>query len=164
VARELKRARIVAMSSPRRQLKLPDDLPPLLQILAKMYPVAHIHADYKKEALLPQDHYDLLELLGNMLDNACKYAGGDIVLTINTYQTQDKQWGWQIRVCDLGPGIPQALREHLLQRGTRLDEHSVQGNGLGLAIVSDIVESYAGELTLSANVPRGLSVRVRLPQ
>ncbi|PKG92925.1 sensor histidine kinase [Paraglaciecola sp. MB-3u-78] len=164
VERELKRARIVGMSSPGRQLRLADDLPPLLQILTKMYPAAHVHADYKKEAVLPQDHDDLLELLGNLLDNACKYAGGDIALTIHTYQTQDKQWGWLIRVCDLGPGIPQPLREHLLQRGARLDEHNIKGNGLGLAIVSDIVESYAGELTLSANVPQGLCIQVRLPQ
>jgi signal transduction histidine kinase len=163
VERELKRARIVGMSSPGRQLKLAEDLPPLLQILGQLYPQARIHAAYDQDAVLPQDHDDLLELLGNLLDNACKYAGGEIQLSIEAYQHQDDQAGWQIQVRDQGPGIEPNQCKHLLQRGIRLDEHSAQGDGLGLAIVSDIVDSYHGSLELAANRPHGLSVVVTLP-
>ena len=165
VERELKRARIVGMSSPGRQLKLAEDLPPLLQILGQLYPQARIHAAFDQDAVLPQDHDDLLELLGNLLDNACKYAGGEIQLSIEAYQHQDQddQAGWRIQVRDQGPGIEPNQCKHLLQRGIRLDEHSAQGDGLGLAIVSDIVDSYQGELTLSHNQPQGLCVSVWLP-
>lgn len=165
VERELKRARIVGMSSPGRQLKLAEDLPPLLQILGQLYPQARIHAAYDQDAVLPQDHDDLLELLGNLLDNACKYAGGEIQLSIEAYQHQDQddQAGWRIQVRDQGPGIEPNQCKHLLQRGIRLDEHSAQGDGLGLAIVSDIVDSYHGSLELAANRPHGLSVVVTLP-
>ena len=104
----------------------------------------------------------MLELLGNLLDNACKYASGQIDLHISSHEND-----WQIMVSDQGPGIDQRERERLLQRGTRLDEdriqNNVQGSGLGLAIVSDIVASYSGSLQLRANQPQGLCVIVTLP-
>ena len=158
IQRELKRARIVGMSSPGRQLTVADDLPPLLQVLHKLYPQTRIEAHYDDNAVLPQDRDDLLELLGNLLDNACQYGGGEV--NVSLQQTDN---AWQITVCDNGPGIAQAEQERLLQRGTRLDESGPAGSGLGLAIVSDIVASYQGTLTLQANEPTGLCVTIRLP-
>lgn len=162
VERELKRARIVGMSSPGRQTRLSEDLPPLLQVLQQLYPQASIRAQFDHSAVLPQDRDDMLELLGNLLDNACKYAGGEILLSIRSDATD-----WLISICDQGPGIDQQQREYLLQRGTRLDEggiqSNVQGSGLGLAMVSDIVSSYGGSLQLQANQPQGLCVIVTLP-
>ena len=162
VERELKRARIVGMSSPGRQTKLSEDLPPLLQVLQQLYPQVRLQAHYPQSGVLPQDRDDMLELLGNLLDNACKYASGQIDLHISSHEND-----WQIMVSDQGPGIDQRERERLLQRGTRLDEdrvqNNVQGSGLGLAIVSDIVASYSGSLQLRANQPQGLCVIVTLP-
>lgn len=166
VERELKRARIVGMSSPGRQTKLSEDLPPLLQVLQQLYPQVRLQAHYPQSGVLPQDRDDMLELLGNLLDNACKYASGQIDLHISSHEND-----WQIMVSDQGPGIDQRERERLLQRGTRLDEdriqnnaqNNVQGSGLGLAIVSDIVASYSGSLQLQANQPQGLCVIVTLP-
>jgi len=100
----------------------------------------------------------MLELLGNLLDNACKYAAGEILLNI---RHEDKEW--LISVCDQGPGIAAEARQQLLLRGTRLDEAGAGGSGLGLAMVSDIVSSYGGRLQLQANQPQGLCVIVTLP-
>ena len=158
VERELKRARIVGMSSPGRQTRLSEDLPPLLQVLQQLYPQASIRAQFDHSAVLPQDRDDMLELLGNLLDNACKYAAGEILLSV---RHDDKEW--LISVCDQGPGIAAEARQQLLLRGTRLDESGPQGSGLGLAMVSDIVASYSGSLQLRANQPQGLCVIVTLP-
>jgi signal transduction histidine kinase len=158
VERELKRARIVGMSSPGRQTRLSEDLPPLLQVLQQLYPQASIRAQFDHSAVLPQDRDDMLELLGNLLDNACKYAAGEILLSV---RHDDKEW--LISVCDQGPGIAAEARQQLLLRGTRLDEAGAGGSGLGLAMVSDIVSSYGGRLQLQANQPQGLCVIVTLP-
>ena len=158
VERELKRARIVGMSSPGRQTKLSEDLPPLLQVLQQLYPQVRLQAHYPQSGVLPQDRDDMLELLGNLLDNACKYAAGEILLSI---RHDDKKW--LISVCDQGPGIAAEARQQLLLRGTRLDEAGAGGSGLGLAMVSDIVSSYGGSLQLQANQPQGLCVIVTLP-
>lgn len=158
IQRELKRARIVGVASPGRHTKLTDELPALLNVLQRLYPQVQIEASYEPDAILPQDRDDTLELLGNLLDNACLYGGNRVQLSIR--QTNSD---WQIQVCDNGPGITEEQRQHLLQRGTRLDESGPQGSGLGLAIVQDIVSSYGGTLALSANAPQGLCVDVQLP-
>jgi signal transduction histidine kinase len=163
--RELKRARIVGTSSPGRQLRLKHDLPPLLQVLQQLHPNSHIDARYDDNDSLPHDRDDLLELLGNLLDNACKYAPGPITLSIRQSDSQPllNSQPWLIDVCDQGPGIRDDLKQQLLQRGTRLDESATDGSGLGLAIVADIVASYQGQLLLENNGERGLCVRVKLP-
>lgn len=163
--RELKRARIVGMSSPGRQLQLSQELPPLLQVLSQLYPNSRIDARFDQSAVLPHDRDDLLELLGNLLDNACKYAPGQITLSI--HQDKSQPWlnsqPWLIEVCDQGPGIAAEQQQRLLQRGTRLDESGATGSGLGLAIVADIVASYHGQLTFHHNPDAGFCVTVCLP-
>ena len=158
IQRELKRARIVGLSSPGRQMRLDEELPPLIHILQQLYPGACIRCDYPPAAVMPQDRDDMLELLGNLLDNACKHAGGEIQLTI---ERDDN--GWLLSVSDQGPGIDESHQARLLQRGERLDEEGPEGSGLGLAIAQDIVRSYHGTLTLAHHEPAGLSVIVHLP-
>ena len=158
IQRELKRARIVGVASPGRHTKLADELPALLEVLQRLYPQVSIESDFPAEAILPQDRDDMLELFGNLLDNACLYGGNRVQLSI-----RNQAEGWQIQVCDNGPGISAEQRQQLLQRGVRLDESGPQGSGLGLAIVQDIVSSYGGTLALSANTPQGLCVEVQLP-
>ena len=159
IQRELKRARIVGLSSPGRQTRLDEELPPLIQILRQLYPQTQIYSDYPPGEVMPQDRDDMLELLGNLLDNACKYAAGDIHLSIAR-----KDNGWQLEVSDNGPGIDGCHQKRLLQRGERLDEQGPDGSGLGLAIAQDIVKSYGGEMQLNNREPRGLRVTVFLPQ
>ncbi|WP_303578484.1 sensor histidine kinase [Amphritea sp. 1_MG-2023] len=157
VQRELKRARIVGVSSPGRQTELADDLPPMLDILRKLYPAIRINADVAAAGTLPQDRDDMLELLGNVLDNACKYGLSEVDLKI--IRNADRV---VIRVSDDGNGLPQAHIEQLMQRGQRLDER-LEGSGLGLSICHDIVASYQGHLIVANRPPHGVQVSIELP-
>ena len=107
---------------------------------------------------LPFDREDLLELLGNLLDNACKWAAGEVRL-----QVEKREDGYRLLVDDDGPGIAEELRDSVLERGTRLDEQ-VAGHGLGLGIARDIAAACGGSLALEGSELGGLRVRVALPR
>src|SRR5262249_6430449 len=101
---------------------------------------------------------DLEEMLGNLLDNACKWARARIVV-----RSSDTGSGFTlITVEDDGPGLAPAMRESVLQRGVRADE-AVPGSGLGLAIVRDLAELYGGSIALAESSTGGLAARLRLP-
>ena len=100
---------------------------------------------------------DLEEMLGNLLENACKWARSAV--TISASRTPA---GVAIVVDDDGPGIDPAIRERVLQRGVRADE-AAPGSGLGLAIVSDLADLYGGSVTLDTAPRGGLRVRLVLP-
>ena len=100
---------------------------------------------------------DLAEMLGNLLDNACKWARRQVRLSATG------EAGWlRIRVEDDGPGIAAGDRERVLRRGRRLDE-TVPGSGLGLAITDELATLYGGALTLHDSPLGGLRVELRLP-
>ncbi|EED38684.1 two-component sensor histidine kinase [Stenotrophomonas sp. SKA14] len=99
---------------------------------------------------------DLEEMLGNLLDNAGKWARHEVRL--RALAQQDRL---HIEVRDDGPGLDEAKLESVLQRGVRLDER-VEGSGLGLAIAADIAASHGGSLRLSNENP-GLRARLELP-
>ena len=103
------------------------------------------------------DTEDMAELLGNLLDNACKWARGAIWL----HAAADSIV--RIVIEDDGPGVPSQNLAELGQRGLRLDRR-VQGTGQGLAIVSEIVEAYGGELIIGRSERGGLRVEARLPE
>jgi signal transduction histidine kinase len=100
---------------------------------------------------------DLDEILGNLLDNACKWADCRIVLEASRTDAMVV-----LTIDDDGPGLPRALRAVVLQRGVRLDE-AAPGSGLGLAIVRDLAELYGGSLSLDESPLGGLRARVSLP-
>ncbi len=105
---------------------------------------------------------DLEEIIGNLMDNASKYGGGIVYVTVQSVQ-EDGHRMVRIVVEDNGSGIPPGLRSHLFKRGTRLDE-SKTGTGLGLAIVRDVVEIYGGDVSLGdSTLLGGLKVLVTLP-
>ena len=99
---------------------------------------------------------DLEEMLGNLLDNAGKWARSEVRL--RALAQQDRL---HIEVRDDGPGLDKAKLESVLQRGVRLDER-VEGSGLGLAIAAEIAASHGGSLRLSNENP-GLRARLELP-
>jgi signal transduction histidine kinase len=124
-----------------------------------------IHADRRLaiDVHVSADHFvrgrreDLEEMLGNLVDNACKWASrrvdvrslaenGSIVTTVD----------------DDGPGLDPSLRESVLKRGVRADE-AAPGSGLGLAIVADLAELYGGSIVLGASPLGGLRAELRLP-
>lgn len=97
---------------------------------------------------------DLDEMLGNLLDNACKWAASRVVIA----STADGV----ITVDDDGPGLAPSLREAVLQRGVRADQ-AAPGSGFGLAIVRELAELYGGAIALDASPLGGLRATLRLP-
>lgn len=137
---------------------------PTVQSLVKV--MRRVHADKPIEFTLPglpveatveADAQDLHEMLGNLLDNACKWCRGRVAVAIEAAPGT-------VTVCirDDGPGIPPDLQAAMLARGTRLDE-SAPGSGLGLAIVQELAHLYGGQLALDTHPWGGLDARLTLP-
>ena len=107
------------------------------------------------------ERQDLDEMLGNLVENAAKYGGGRVFVTV-----EPAAEGFaQILVEDDGPGIAQAERDAIFARGARLDTTGKPGTGLGLAIVRDVAEIYGGTVTLSESEDLGgLMVTLSLPE
>jgi len=117
-----------------------------------------------KTAVVRVEHQDLEEVVGNLIENAAKYGGGRVFVTVERPETAPGEPGFvDILVEDDGRGIPEEERSLLFQRGARLDTGK-PGTGLGLAIVRDVVEIYGGTATLEESEDLGgLLVRLRLP-
>ena len=157
LARELNRARLAGDALPGMQFDCDAELPGLFATL-NMIHGGHLNLSHQVPPALqlPWDREDLLELLGNLMDNACKWADAEVRLTIT-----DSVDGYQLLIDDDGPGIPADAREQVLGRGSRLDEQ-IAGHGLGLGIVRDIVESWGGRLQLLDSPSGGLRVVISL--
>jgi signal transduction histidine kinase len=102
------------------------------------------------------EEHDLQEIVGNLLDNACKWATNRVDISAASYKD-----GLQIVVEDDGLGVNPADYGKVLRRGFRVDELT-QGSGLGLAIVNDLVSLYSGSIELGHSRLGGLRVQVRL--
>lgn len=158
LGRELGRARLAGEALPGAHFDCAHELPALFATLQMIHDgdlALSWAAD--KSLRLPWDREDLLELLGNLLDNACKWADVQVRLSI-----AEKSGLFLIVVDDDGPGVAPADREDVLSRGTRLDEQ-IAGHGLGLGIVRDIVEAWSGRLQLLDSPLGGLRVSIELP-
>ena len=101
---------------------------------------------------------DLDEMLGNLLDNACKWARSRVAISSSLEDAQ-----LSISVDDDGPGLDPSMRAQVLQRGVRADQQ-VRGSGLGLAIVSDLAELYGGSVMLETSPLGGTRARLQLPR
>ena len=108
------------------------------------------------------DRGDLTELLGNLLDNACKWCRTRVRFTTRIDETAAPRERLRLAVEDDGPGISAEDRARVLQRGVRADE-KVPGHGLGLAMVHDTVDLYGGRLTIDASPLGGARFTLRLP-
>ena len=104
---------------------------------------------------------DLEEMVGNLLDNACKWAEKNVSVTAVAITGTIPML--TITVDDDGPGLPPEKRDQVLKRGERLDE-AVPGSGLGLNIVGETAEIYGGELRLSESDQKGLRAEITLPR
>jgi signal transduction histidine kinase len=135
----------------------------------------HLHAERGLDLQLlelPDDlafrgeEQDLQEMLGNLLDNACKWARSKVEVG-----AQANQGRLLIHIADDGPGVPAEQRERILQRGVRGDhgeqnlraDEQKPGSGLGLAIVADLAQLYGGELNLQESALGGLQATLSLP-
>lgn len=157
--RILKRARLAGHHHSGVRFSFSKDLPELIETLDLMYSDKSIITQVNKqdEFYCPIDREDMLELLGNLVDNAYKWARQKVNITIalNTELT--------ISIEDDGPGADPKQFQQLDKRGVRLDE-TKQGYGFGLGIASDMVREYKGLLSFSSSKNLGgFRVDVTLP-
>jgi signal transduction histidine kinase len=117
-----------------------------------------ISVNVSPEHVVRGQREDLEEMLGNLLDNACKWAKSTVGI-----QSARENGAIVLTVDDDGAGLPPSMRDRVLQRGVRADEAS-PGSGLGLAIVRDLAELYEGTVSLEDSPLGGLRARLRLPE
>jgi signal transduction histidine kinase len=166
VNHHLDRARLAAQ---RRMIGVVTEIAPAVEGLARAMRRIHEMRDLSIEATVAPglrfrgERQDLEEMLGNLLDNACKWAEGAVDLKVEAIAGggADRRMA-RVTVDDDGPGLDPAARQAALERGRRLDE-SVPGSGLGLAIVSDLAGLYGGRLALDASPAGGLRAVLTLP-
>lgn len=159
IDRELKRARLAGAASAGQVFNMHEELPSIVGLLKNVY--ADKHLVYETALGSPQiiygDREDMLEMLGNLMDNASKWARKKVRISA----VLDRQL--TITVEDDGPGIDDSLRDNLTRRGARFDE-STAGHGLGLSIVKDIVTQYGGTMQMDRSAELGgLKVRISFP-
>ncbi|QYJ79318.1 ATP-binding protein [Shewanella acanthi] len=143
VERKLAAARITGDMLPAAQLVVPRDLHSLANTLNKVHRHKAIECEFALDpsiVRLPIHREDGMELLGNLLDNAFKWANQRVKVQLTRTSV-----GLRLSIDDDGPGVADDELDKLTERGTRLDE-SVMGHGLGLSIVKEIAEQYGIEL------------------
>ncbi|MGX7894912.1 ATP-binding protein [Tsuneonella sp. HG222] len=129
--------------------------------VARLHPDVRLDIDGSTTAEVAIERQDLDEILGNLIENAAKYGGGSVFVTVDAEPGSDLCAIW---VEDDGMGIPREQRATLFTRGARLDTEK-PGTGLGLAIVRDVVEIYGGKIELGESEDLGgLLVRLLLPR
>ncbi|BAV34877.1 histidine kinase [Sulfuricaulis limicola] len=141
-------------------------LPParkLLAALEKVYAAKALRVEIEiaPEAMFRGDEGDLLEILGNVADNAFKWARSRVRVQSQNPAAGQSGAHFTLRIEDDGPGIPDDQAQRVRARGARADTKT-PGHGLGLAVVQEIVELYDGELVISRSPLGGAAVEVRL--
>ena len=132
----------------------------VLDALQKVYrdKAVVVQTQLAADAVFHGDERDLLEVLGNVLDNAFKYGHSQVRISAETKAHNPP--GLQIVIEDDGPGISAEKQEFVLQRGARADT-LVQGQGIGLAVVTDIVDSYDGTIEVAFSDLGGAKITMR---
>jgi signal transduction histidine kinase len=167
IARHLERARIAARAT---VIGTATEVPPVVTALARTMEKIHrdrpvaIDVSAPRQARFRGERQDLEEMVGNLVDNACKWASSRVAIEVvpepATPQTELPKV--RIIVDDDGRGLSPAEREQVAHRGERLDE-SKPGSGLGLSIVVELAQLYGGGLTLGTAPIGGLRAELVLP-
>jgi signal transduction histidine kinase len=161
IDRELTRARIAGAALPGQRIYVGEELEKLIRTLKAIYREKALvfNLDISAKSYFPGERDDLVELLGNLLDNASKWAQSQICITAHM-----DEHCLELTIEDDGPGVPEEARERLMNRGERLDE-STSGHGLGMSIINEIVRQYQGRIILESSAQLGgLKVMVMLPR
>jgi len=157
---QLQRAATEGHSSLQAPVSLGDIITKILLSLDKVYQSKNIRrqCEIQRDAFIHADVGDMYELIGNLLENAYKYGDKRVnVLVVTRLDSID------IHIEDDGNGIPKYARDDIIKRGKRMDTQ-VEGQGLGLAIASDIVAAYQGEIKLEQSHLGGARFIVSLPR
>jgi signal transduction histidine kinase len=168
VAHHLERARLAAGMA--AVIGTVTDVRSALTALARTMQKMHldrgiaIDLDAAEDAKFRGERQDLEEMLGNLVDNACKWAQSRVAIEVFSQQLDggDGRRVVRITVDDDGPGLSPSQREQVARRGRRLDE-TKPGSGLGLSIVVELAALYGGELKLGTAPIGGLRAELVLP-
>ena len=159
ISYQLQRASLRKSGLVRHQVELLPVVQSLCNTLDKVYRDKRVKVSIDIPALshVPIEQNALLELLGNLLENAYRLCLGHVRVSL-----QRKGQGIDVCVEDDGPGVPPDQRERILRRGERLDRQH-PGQGIGLAVVKDIIESYDAQLALEDSMLGGAAFRIHFP-
>jgi signal transduction histidine kinase len=162
VDHHLRRARASARAQNQRErTPVAPVLEDLAHALERIFREQNVEIDWRSpDGLCFQgERQDLMEMIGNVLENACKYAGG----RIRAVAAASGGRRLSLVIEDDGPGLPAGRRDEVLRRGARLDE-SAPGSGLGLSIVDELARAYGGSVSLAQSASGGLRVTLELPR
>jgi signal transduction histidine kinase len=159
----LQRARVAAQ---RDSVVYRTPVVPVLQrmvrVMTKLGPDTQLSlALPTSEIVFGGEREDLEEVVGNLLENAMKWAKAEVRVSVETAPNSGTAGEFSIAIVDDGPGIPEEKARDALKRGKRLDE-TKPGTGLGLAIVADLIKEYGGQLMLERSALGGLKAIVQL--
>jgi signal transduction histidine kinase len=172
VERQLRRARVAARAEARAGAQAPtiayrtpvlQNLEDLVFMMEQKYDhikAVDISVEAEADVTFRGEREDLLEMVANLIDNACKYGRSQVIVRLlPPYESNGLM---EIVVEDDGPGLSETDLAHAMARGARLDE-AAPGQGLGLSILKETVDLYAGELLFERGELGGLRARLRLP-
>ncbi|MFA7669158.1 MAG: sensor histidine kinase [Burkholderiaceae bacterium] len=192
VEHHLARARAAAaVRAPGKRTEVASVVQGLARMLTRLYAEKGVQLDTKavvSDVFFRGEQQDLQEMLGNLMENACKWADRNVLITIGTdardglsgsdslvqagasatlarrdvAMSLDTQGVILFRIDDDGPGLSTEQRDAIFQRGVRMDERK-HGSGLGLAIVRDLATAYGGSVCADASPLGGLGIELRLP-
>jgi two-component system sensor histidine kinase PhoQ len=145
-----------------RRVNIAEATNKVIDALQKVYADKHMMVvrEFDKAAQFVGDGRDLMEVLGNVLDNAYKYGESEVMIRIGRESGANRTV--ILQVDDDGKGIPNERLAYVLQRGARSDTLA-QGQGIGLAVVADIVKSYEGDIQVNTSNMGGASIRITFP-
>ncbi|MDQ4136965.1 MAG: ATP-binding protein [Pseudomonadota bacterium] len=160
----LDRARAAALAGTLGSI---TEVEPVIAGLTRTFAKIYRDRDLAIEVSIPPgtrfrgERQDLEEMVGNLIDNACKWASTRVAVAVEVRREDDRS-RLAVLVDDDGLGLPEESRTQVLKRGRRLDE-TKPGSGLGLSIVADLAALYRGSLTLGASPAGGLRAALDLP-
>lgn len=160
VDHHLARARAIGRrTSAHARSRVWDSLEAVQRAVDRLYEDVTVDIAGNQDAKVRIERQDLDEMIGNLVENAAKYGGGRVFVTV-----EPRDGMVDILVEDDGTGISESERELLFERGARLDTTGKPGTGLGLAIVRDVAEIYGGQITLEESEDLGgVLARLALP-
>lgn len=165
VEHHLARARAAAaVRTPGMRSEVQPVIRGLARVLIKLYSDkgVQLNTDVVADSFIFKgEQQDLQEMLGNLMENACKWADRNVQVSVAVHDG-DTPGMIVFHVEDDGPGLPEAQRETIFQRGVRMDER-MPGSGLGLAIVRDLATAYGGSVQACASSLGGLGINLYLP-
>jgi signal transduction histidine kinase len=162
VDHHLRRARAAARAqSVGERTPVEEVIDEMAVMLERVFQEKGVEIDWRVEDELcfRGERQDLQEIVGNVLENACKYGGRKIFALAEATGDPGRL---RLVVEDDGPGLPEERREEVLKRGSRLDETG-PGSGLGLSIVDELARAYGGGVALADSAMGGLKVVIELP-